>query len=90
MSRITEAEWRDCYYLYRAMHDGVCPQCGHTADIEDIEDYMGNLTCPSYKCDFKITSLESEIILSHSEKILARRLGSFKRVRPHLTMAENE
>jgi len=88
MSRITETEWRDCYYLYRAMHDGVCPQCGHTADIEDMEDHMGNLTCPSYVCKFTMTAMESEIILSHSEKILERRLESFKRVRPFLTMAE--
>lgn len=88
MSKITEAEWRDCYYLYRAMHDGVCPQCGHTADIEDIEDYMGNLSCKNYVCDFTMTALESEIILSHSKDILAKRIDSFKRIRSSLTLDE--
>ncbi len=90
MSKITEAEWRDCYYLYRAMHDGVCPQCGNISDVEDMEDYMGNLVCENYECGFTMTALESEIILSHSKEILARRLDSFKRIRPHLTLVESE
>ena len=90
MTKITESEWQDCYDLYRALRDGVCPQCGHIAEVDDIEDFMGNLTCESYVCDFTMTALESEIILSHSKEILKKRLDTFQRVRANLTLARTE
>ena len=90
MKTITELEWRDCYYLYRAMHDGVCPQCGHVEEIEDMEDAMGNIECINEFCGFTITAIEGEAILSQSAAILERRLGSFKNVRSRLTLRSVE
>lgn len=88
MSNITESEWRDCYYLYRALHDGLCPRCGHVAEYGDLEDYMGNLTCENHECGFTMTAIESEIILSHSKEILKKRLDTFDKVRSQLTLTE--
>lgn len=86
MNKITEIEWRDCYYLYRAMHDGVCPQCGYVSDKADLEDYMGNLTCQNSYCNFTMTAFEIEAILSRSKSILKRQLNSFNKVRPKLAI----
>ncbi len=88
MSKITEVEWRDCYYLYRAMHDGICPKCGHVAEHGEFEDHYGNMNCSSYECDFMMTALESEVILAHSEEILKKRLDTFKKVRSKITLDE--
>ncbi len=78
-NEITELEMRDCYYIYRAMHDGVCPQCGNHGQPIKFECGELGLQCP--ECNFTITKPEIEAITSKSEKILKRRLESFNRVR---------
>ncbi len=84
MRDITETEWRDCYYIYRAMHDGVCPKCGKHGNSELFESIHSviALCCP--RCDFHMTRTEVESITIRSEDILQRRLESFQRVREQL------
>ncbi len=70
---ITDVEWRDLYYLYRALHDGLCPNCGH-------ED---NLIVKYHRCNgcgFSMSDKQVSAILAKSKEILKRRLTSFDRV----------
>jgi len=82
---ITETEWRDCYYIYRAMHDGVCPSCGHHGAGEAFESIHRTIAVCCPNCDFHMTSDEVERVTKRSEHILKRRLESFDRVRGLLT-----
>jgi len=89
MMQITDTEWRDCYYLYRAMHDGVCPKCG-AAGEEDIfhSEKFGYLQC--MQCSFTMAKRAIDAILKRSGEILKRRLESFERVRGWLGEDQKE
>jgi DNA-directed RNA polymerase subunit RPC12/RpoP len=73
-----ELEMRDCYYVYRALHDGVCPDCGTHGKPEQFE--KGSLLqCPD--CGFHMTGKERDEILSHTKEILKRRVDNFMKFR---------
>ena len=89
MNKITKNEWEDCYTIYRAMHNGICPQCGYVSNKEDMEDYMGNMACQNSICEFTMSALEIETILLRSKRILKKQLNSFNKVRSIL-ITKNE
>jgi len=82
ISNIPEEDYRHIYYVFRAMHDGVCASCGHSspAPVFKVAD---SLVCP--KCDFNITPTEIQAIEEViAPKTLERRLEAFKRHRSNL------
>lgn len=81
MTTLTDKEKRDVYYIYRAMHDGVCPSCGFTAPREDFMFGCG-LKCQN--CEFEITADESIAIESIGVDAVSQRLATFKSVRDQL------
>lgn len=74
--QLNDSEQRDCYYVFRAMHDGTCPHCGNSCfNEQDKED----LKCPV--CKFEITGPETQAILDAVPDILKRRMDSYRKFR---------
>ena len=83
MSEVTfsEQEIRDSYYVMRAMHDGACPECGHTGE-PDMFVAGSALRCP--ECNFVIIGAELEGIRRSTRKTMLRRVASFAGCRKRL------
>jgi hypothetical protein len=79
---MTTEQERDCYYVLRAMHDGACPNCGHTGNHASFEVFHGGLMCPT--CKFGITDEEIKGIESISGSVLSRRYNNFVECRKEL------
>lgn len=75
--RLSPEDARHIYYVYRAMHDGSCPNCGHTE--ESFHQLSGGMVCPN--CAFEITADEAEGIEKLVPEVLKMRVESFKRYR---------
>jgi hypothetical protein len=78
MELMQEAEWRDCYYVYRALHDGVCPNCGHHGDTEEFQTVSG-VRCGH--CEYGLSHAEVKDFLSRSQQMLKRRLDAVEKYR---------
>jgi predicted RNA-binding Zn-ribbon protein involved in translation (DUF1610 family) len=79
---MTEVEWRDCYYVLRALHDGVCPDCGTHGSPEDFEHPVRgkvHLKCP--QCGYGLMQDEIERILKLSKVLLKRRTDAVRKMR---------
>jgi ribosomal protein L37AE/L43A len=77
---MTNKEKRDVYYIYRAMHDSVCPNCGSTR-VDDVVN--GDISCR--RCGFTITAIEATAIEGIGVEAIKGRLDTFQRVRSQLT-----
>lgn len=73
--QISPEDARHIYYVYRAMHDGSCPNCGHTDTSFHRLD--GGMVCPS--CAFTITKAEAHGIEGLVPTVLKVRVEAFKR-----------
>ena len=79
MTDLTDAEWRDCYYVYRALHDGVCPSCGYHGNTHEFSNWPEGVRCPN--CDYHLTQDEIDTILPMSSRLLKRRLDAVEKMR---------
>lgn len=69
---LNEQEVRSIHIVYRALHDGICPQCGLSA----VKSYKCIL------CGFQLSEVEVDVIEELlNRRALENRLKEFNRLR---------
>ena len=86
---LTDKEKRDVYYIYRAMHDGICPSCGEEVSKQERlfkydEEYGNDYDLWCCGCGFQIVWEEIQAIKDIGPEAVKSRLETLKRVREKL------